>query len=229
MYRRGRKMSTTEIAGFVGAGLAGAAYVPQISHLIRARCSAGISRLAFEVWLLASLLTTARAIAIHAGVFIVLGGIEIVATALIMLCAIRYKDTPCPVHPPSPVCGQVSHWGGHLRKRAGRPAVHRTSNDTPEGDDMTASAGAATAAPEELSTAVPGETAGAQAAIVIVSRDPGAREILHQELIKRYGADYQIVVCDRPVELESWMRGLRAASRPVALVIGGGSAQDRDG
>src|SRR5215472_2531244 len=121
---------------------------------------------------------------------------------------------------PSPVCGQVSHWGGHLRKRAGRPAVHRTSNDTPEGDDMTASAGAATAAPEELSTAVPGETAGAQAAIVIVSRDPGAREILHQELIKRYGADYQIVVCDRPVELESWMRGLRAASRPVALVIG---------
>jgi hypothetical protein len=32
---------------------AGAAYVPQISHLVRARCSAGISRLAFEAWLLA--------------------------------------------------------------------------------------------------------------------------------------------------------------------------------
>jgi hypothetical protein len=31
-------------------------------------------------------------------VFIVLGGIQIVATALITLCAIRYKDTPCPVH-----------------------------------------------------------------------------------------------------------------------------------
>ena len=93
-------LTATEIAGFAGAGLAGAAYVPQVSHLIRARCSAGISRLAFEVWLLASVLTTARAIAIHAGVFIVLGGIEIVATALIMLCAIRYKDTPCPVHPP---------------------------------------------------------------------------------------------------------------------------------
>ena len=44
----------TQIGGFVGAGLAGAAYVPQISHLIRARCSAGISRLAFGVWLLAS-------------------------------------------------------------------------------------------------------------------------------------------------------------------------------
>jgi hypothetical protein len=92
-------MAITEIAGFAGAGLAGAAYVPQISHLIRARCSAGISRLAFEVWLLASVLTTARAIAIHAAVFIALGGIQIVATTLIMLCAARYQDTPCPSHP----------------------------------------------------------------------------------------------------------------------------------
>ena len=50
--------------------------IPQISHLIRARCSAGISRLAFGVWLLASLLITARAIAIHAGVFILLGAIQ---------------------------------------------------------------------------------------------------------------------------------------------------------
>jgi PQ loop repeat len=93
-------LTTTEIAGFVGAGLAGAAYVPQISHLIRARCSAGISRLAFEVWLLASLLITARAIAIHAGVFIALGGIQIAATALIVLYATRYEKTPCPVHLP---------------------------------------------------------------------------------------------------------------------------------
>jgi CBS domain protein len=50
--------------------------------------------------MLASLLTTARALAIHAGVFIALGGIQIVATALIMLYATRYKDAPCPVHLP---------------------------------------------------------------------------------------------------------------------------------
>jgi hypothetical protein len=30
----------------------------------------------------------------------VLGGIQIVATALIMACAIRYKDTLCPIHRP---------------------------------------------------------------------------------------------------------------------------------
>ena len=95
-------LTATEIAGFAGAGLAGAAYVPQISHLIRARCSAGISRLAFEAWLLASVLTTARAIAIHADVFIALGGIQIAATTVITLSATRYKDTPCPSHIPRP-------------------------------------------------------------------------------------------------------------------------------
>ena len=38
--------------------------------------------------------------AIHACVFIVLGGIQIVATAFIMVYAARYQDTPCPVHLP---------------------------------------------------------------------------------------------------------------------------------
>ena len=93
-------LTATQIGGFVGAGLAGAAYVPQIFHLIRARCSAGISRLAFAAWLLSSLLITARAVAIGVGVFIVLGGIQIVATTLIVVYAARYKDTPCPVHRP---------------------------------------------------------------------------------------------------------------------------------
>jgi thioredoxin reductase (NADPH) len=94
---------------------------------------------------------------------------------------------------------------------------------------MTASAGAATAGYEELAAAVGGETAGPKAAIVIVSRDPGARKILHREVSKRYGGDYQIVVCGRPAELAPWIRDLTAAGLPVALVIGGVGAQDRDG
>jgi thioredoxin reductase len=94
---------------------------------------------------------------------------------------------------------------------------------------MSASAGIAAAAAEELAPAARGETAGTQAAIVIVCREPGAREILSRELSKRYGADYQIVVCGRPAELGSWMRDLRAAGLPVALVIGGVGTQDPDG
>jgi hypothetical protein len=93
-------LTATQIAGYLGAGLAGAAYVPQITHLIRARCAAGISRLAFAVWLVASVLVISRAVALRAGVFIVLGGIQIVATAIIVLCATRYRDMYCPTHVP---------------------------------------------------------------------------------------------------------------------------------
>src|SRR5215470_6439155 len=94
---------------------------------------------------------------------------------------------------------------------------------------MVASAGVAAVAHKELATAAGGEAAGAQAAIVIVCREPGARETLQRELSKRYGADYQIVVCGRPGELAPWMRDMRAAGLPVAMVIGGVGAQDPDG
>ena len=94
---------------------------------------------------------------------------------------------------------------------------------------MTTSAGVAAAAYEGLAAAGRGEAAGAQAAIVIVCREPGAREILHRELSKRYGADYQILACDRPAELAAWMRDLRTAGLPVALVIGGVGGQDPGG
>ena len=94
---------------------------------------------------------------------------------------------------------------------------------------MSASAVVAAVADEGLAAAARGEAAGAQAAIIIVSREPGARGILHRELSKRYGADYQIVVCDRPGQLEPRMRDLRAAGVPVALIIAGVGEQDPDG
>src|SRR5690349_24873278 len=94
---------------------------------------------------------------------------------------------------------------------------------------MSASAGAATAAHEVPTAAVRGEDARGQAAIVIVCREPGAREILHRELSRRYGADYQILVCDRPAEMAARMRDLRKAGLLVAAVIGGVGAQDPDG
>jgi uncharacterized protein with PQ loop repeat len=88
----------TEMAGFVGVGLNGAAYAPQIVHLIRGRCSAGISRPAFIVWLVASILLAVKAIAIQAQVFIALSAIEVVATSIILFFAARYKDDFCPIH-----------------------------------------------------------------------------------------------------------------------------------
>jgi thioredoxin reductase len=93
---------------------------------------------------------------------------------------------------------------------------------------MSASAGAATTAYQERA-AIRGEATEAQAAIVIVSQESGTREILHREMSKRYSADYQIVAVGQPAELVTRMRGLRAAGRPVALVIGGVGEQDPDG
>jgi len=93
---------------------------------------------------------------------------------------------------------------------------------------MTASAGAAVKY-ERQDAAARGEPAEAQAAIVIIGRDPAGREILYQEVSKRYGADYQIVVCGRSAELASWMRDLRAAGLPVALVVGEVGPGDPDG
>ncbi len=131
-------LTITEIAGFAGAGLAGAAYIPQISHLIRARCSAGISRLAFASWFLAALLISVRAIAIGAGVFIVLGGIQIVATALIVFYAARYKDTPCPSHLPRPPGAKTAARTGSSGDEPGpwRPAglaLPRQDDAVPDG------------------------------------------------------------------------------------------------
>ena len=93
-------LKATELAGFIGVGLAGAAYVPQIWHLISERCSAGLSRVAFGVWLAASLLVTTHAVAIGATVFIVLGAIQLAATAVILVYATRYEHSYCASHLP---------------------------------------------------------------------------------------------------------------------------------
>ena len=74
-----------------------------------------------------------------------------------------------------------------------------------------------------------GETAREWPAIVIVSRDPGARGRLDRELSRRYAMDYQIVVCDQPAELETRLRNLAGAGTPIAMVIGGVGGLDRDG
>jgi len=71
------------------------------------------------------------------------------------------------------------------------------------------------------------ETSRERAAIVIAGRD--GLEILDRELSGRYGADYQIVVCDKLAELAFRVRELLRAGTPVALVIGSVGEADPDG
>ena len=92
----------SELLGLSGASLAGYAYLPQIRHLIRERCSAGISRSAFSLWLLASVLMTIHALLLPALVFIVLGAIQIGAISVILVYSARYRGLVCPIHARSP-------------------------------------------------------------------------------------------------------------------------------
>src|SRR5215469_14591086 len=75
----------------------------------------------------------------------------------------------------------------------------------------------------------PGAAGTVQAAILLVERDPGERETLYREMDKRYGVDYQIVVCGDPAEAEARVAGLLAVGTPVALVIGGVGEADPAG
>jgi thioredoxin reductase len=63
---------------------------------------------------------------------------------------------------------------------------------------------------------------------VVFTREATTREVLGRELAKRYGADYEVVVCGQPQELAAQMRALRAAGTVVAMVIGGVGAHDPD-
>jgi uncharacterized protein with PQ loop repeat len=91
-------MNGPNLIGLSGALIAGYAYLPQIRHLIKEQCSAGISRGAFALWLISSVLVTINAIYIQSIVFVVLGAIQICSTGIICLYSTRYKDQLCPFH-----------------------------------------------------------------------------------------------------------------------------------
>ena len=90
-------MNTT-VLGFLGAGIAAAAYVPQIWHLVAERCAAGISVPAFAAWLVASVLVLIHALALGAAVFVTLSVFQILAIGVIIASAVRLRGARCATH-----------------------------------------------------------------------------------------------------------------------------------
>jgi uncharacterized protein with PQ loop repeat len=99
----------SELIGLSGASLAGYAYVPQITHLIREQCSAGISRRAFALWFIASILMTIHAVLLPAVVFIVLGVVQLGAISTILVYSARYRGLVCPLHALNPARDSLRH------------------------------------------------------------------------------------------------------------------------
>jgi len=91
-------MNMPNYLGLVGAIIAGYAYLPQVSHLIKEKCSAGISRRAFGLWIISSVLVTINAIYIHSVVFIVLGAVQICSTTIIFWYSTKYRGLVCQYH-----------------------------------------------------------------------------------------------------------------------------------
>jgi thioredoxin reductase (NADPH) len=69
----------------------------------------------------------------------------------------------------------------------------------------------------------------ARAALVLMSRDPAVRERVGPELERRYGADYEVVVCLGPDDVTSRVAELAARGVPVAVFLAGLSPADPDG
>ena len=91
-----------EILGIAGITISMLAYVPQVVHLGREHCSAGISRRAWAMWLVASLLVGALAIHRADLVFIALQFSTLASAAVILYLAQKYRGRVCEAHRANP-------------------------------------------------------------------------------------------------------------------------------
>lgn len=65
--------------------------------------------------------------------------------------------------------------------------------------------------------------------LLLATTDETSREVIGSELRRRYGGDYEVVVCATYDHARAVLEGLRRWDRPVALVIGCYGPDDRDG
>ena len=87
-----------EILGIVGIVISVAAYVPQVVHLWREHCSAGVSSRAWAMWLASGLLVGLLAVHRKDPVFILLQVSSLTSAAAILLLARKYKGMACESH-----------------------------------------------------------------------------------------------------------------------------------
>lgn len=65
--------------------------------------------------------------------------------------------------------------------------------------------------------------------LLLATTDPASREVLGSELRRRYGGDYEVVVCADYAHARAVLEGLRRWGRQVALVLGCYGPGDREG
>jgi lipid-A-disaccharide synthase-like uncharacterized protein len=87
-----------EIFGVLGIAISVAAYVPQVVHLAREHCSAGVSSRAWAMWFASGLLVGALAVRRGDPMFILLQLSSLTSAAVILFLVRRYKGMACETH-----------------------------------------------------------------------------------------------------------------------------------
>ena len=112
-----------EFLGIAGVSIGVLAYAPQVVHLWREHCSAGVSARAWAMWLTSSLLIGVLALHRQDPVFIALEASSLASAAMIVLLTHRYRGMTCEAHARVRVDGGTGH--GAAGPDAGTPAATR--------------------------------------------------------------------------------------------------------
>lgn len=84
--------------GFLGVALSVAAYMPQLVHLAREHCSAGVSTRSWTMWLVSALLVGSVAVSRRDPVFIIFQLCSLASAGAILFMARKYRGMACGSH-----------------------------------------------------------------------------------------------------------------------------------
>jgi len=87
-----------EFLGLIGIAVSVLAYLPQVVHLAREHCSAGVSGRAWAMWLASSVLVGALALHRHDAVFVLLQLSTLTSASVILFLVHRYRGMICAAH-----------------------------------------------------------------------------------------------------------------------------------
>jgi lipid-A-disaccharide synthase-like uncharacterized protein len=87
-----------ELVGIAGIVISALAYLPQVIHLARQHCSAGVSGRAWSMWLASSVMVGAVALHRHDLVFILLQVTTLLSATVIVVLVHRYRGMICVTH-----------------------------------------------------------------------------------------------------------------------------------
>jgi lipid-A-disaccharide synthase-like uncharacterized protein len=87
-----------ELVGVFGIVISVLAYLPQVVHLARQHCSAGVSGRAWSMWLASSVMVGVLAIHRHDPVFILLQVSTLLSATVIVVLVHRYRGMICETH-----------------------------------------------------------------------------------------------------------------------------------